>query len=308
MVPDYLISVLLTAHNSEKFLPDTLTSLEKACSGVEQHVEFIFINDASTDNTSALLDNFSRQHAHTKVFDVNYRNIGQVRNFGVQQCSGEYITMLDGDDRLLANAFADIVSHLKTHRPDALFTALHEVYENRPQQIAWQGLQAEKLSRHQTIEKFLIHRDLQAHFIGQFIKRTLLLAHPFPDFVCYEDAWLFPEILVSSENIFYSRQSPYLYFKRGNSLSSQLDKHKVALLIAATQHMDEVLQERYRNLLSCHWINIAHKHQKALDNPDDKKRVIDAINKIRPLSFLFDGKIRTSFKKKYLALKLKKAL
>ncbi|WP_336699830.1 glycosyltransferase family 2 protein [Pantoea dispersa] len=308
MVPDYLISVLLTAHNSEKFLPDTLASLEKACHGVEQYIEFILINDASVDNTAALLDDFSRRHPQAKVFNIDYRNIGRVRNFGVQQCSGEYITMLDGDDQLLADALADIVRYLKSHRPDALFTALNEVYESRPEHITWQGLQAETLSRHQAIEKFLIHRDLQAHFIGQFIKRTMLLAHPFPDYTCYEDAWLFPEILVSSDAIAYSRQSPYLYFKRGNSLSSQLNKHKISLLVSATQHMDEVLQERYRNLLSCHWINIAHKHREALDNPDDRKQVIEAITKIRPLSFLFDSKIRTSFKKKYLALKLNNPL
>ena len=90
----------------------------------------------------------------------------------------------------------------------------------------------------------------------------MLLAHPFPDYTCYEDA-RFSRKSVSSDAIAYSRQSPYLYFKRGNSLSSQLDKHKISLLVSATQHMDEVLQERYRNLLSCHWINIAHKHRQA---------------------------------------------
>ncbi len=305
MASPYVISVLLTAFNCEKFLPDTLGSLKNACIGVEDDVEIILVNDASSDKTSEILHDFASKHPHARAFDVSLRNIGKVRNFAVGQCRGQYVTMLDGDDLLLKNSLSDIVSCLKKEQPDALLAALNEVYENKKNINKWHGLTTMSLTQHQTIEKFLIHRDLQAHFIGQFIKREILEQNHFPDFSCYEDAYLFPSILNASHHILYASQSPYLYFKRAQSLSSDLDAEKVSMLIFATQRMDEVFQDQYRNLLSCHWINIVHKYYPIIKNENEKEMVKIAISKIPVISFLADSKVRTSIKRKYFKMKLK---
>lgn len=305
MAAPYTISVLLTAYNCDKFLPDTLESLKNACIGVEDAVEIILVNDASSDNTGELLHHFATNNPHAYAFDVSFRNIGKVRNFAVNQSRGQYITMLDGDDLLLKNALAEIVACLKKEQPDALLATLNEVYENKKRVEKWNGLATTSLTQHQTIEKFLIHRELQAHFIGQFIKREIMVSHPFPDFTCYEDAYLFPSVLEASDKILYARQSPYLYFKRAQSLSNDLDAEKISMLIVATQKMDDVFQDKYRNLLSCHWINIVHKYHSLIKNEQEKETVRAAINKIPVISFLADSKVRTSFKKKYFKMKLK---
>lgn len=167
------------------------------------------------------------------------------------------------------------------------------------------GLKTELLTQHQAIEKFLIHKDLQAHFIGQFIKREILQKNNFPDFICYEDAYLFPSVLISSGKIFFSEKGPYLYFKRDGSLSSYLDMEKISLLIKATERMGEVLGSRYKNLISCHWINIAHKFYPTLKDKHARSIVRESIQKISLLSFLVDTKVRLSFKRKYLKIKIK---
>ncbi len=305
MASPYVISVLLTAHNCEKFLKDTLESLKNACIGVQELVEIILVNDASADNTSKMLHAFAAENAHASVFDISLRNIGKVRNFAVSQCSGQYVMMLDGDDQLLKNSLADIVNCLEKESPDALFAPLNEVYENKQRVAKWHRLITTPLSQHQAIEKFLIHRELQAHFIGQFIKREILEKFQFPDLTCYEDAWLFPTILEVSHHILYAQHSPYLYFKRAQSLSNDLDAEKISMLILATQKMDDVFQEKYRNLLSCHWINIAHKYYPMIKDESDLVTVKNAISKIPVISFLADTKVRTSFKKKYFKMKLK---
>jgi len=301
-----LISVLVTAHNCEPFIVDTLNSLMQACAGVEDAVEVILVNDASTDNSGAHLQAFAANFPNAKVFDVALRNIGAVRNFGVSQCRGDYVTMLDGDDQLLANSFKDIVPLLIRAQPDILLSPLNEVYAHKARPQTWRGLHTSALTQHQTIEKFLIHREVQAHFIGQFIKRTLFAAHRFPEFTCYEDAYLFPSILAASHTIIFSTHGPYLYFKRGQSLSSQLDARKISMLVKATQQMDEVFGERYRNLLACHWINLAHRFYTAIEDPQEKTLVNAALKRIPLFSFLLDGKVRFSLKKKFIKMKLNK--
>ncbi len=301
-----LISVLVTAHNCEAYIADTLNSLKLACRGVEHAVEVILVNDASSDNTAAHLQAFAAHFPQSKIFEVALRNIGAVRNFGVSQCRGEYVTMLDGDDRLLADSFKDIVELLTRTQPDIFLAPLNEVYEHKTQPQTWRGLETSTLTQQQIIEKFLIHRDVQAHFIGQFIKRSLFAERRFPEFTCYEDAWLFPSILTASHHIIFSTRGPYLYFKRGKSLSSQLDASKISLLVQATQQMDEVLGEQYRNLLSCHWINLAHKFYSAIEDRQEKALVNAALKRVSLVAFLLDGKVRFSLKKKFIKMKLNK--
>ncbi|UVC29782.1 glycosyltransferase family 2 protein [Pantoea sp. SOD02] len=299
------LSVLVTAHNCEKYIVETLNSLKKACSGIEDAVEIVLVNDASTDNTSELLHTFAASFSQVKIFDVMFRNIGKVRNFGVSKCSGHYVTMLDGDDQLLQNSFTDIVQFLQAQQPDILLAPLNEVYEKKTKPHKWKGLQVTALSQHLVIEKFLIHRDIQAHFIGQFIRRSLLVDNRFPDFSCYEDAYLFPSILKASEKIFLAKFGPYLYFKREKSLSSALDAEKISMLIKATQQMDAVLGETYRNLLACHWINLAHKFYPLISDEHEKGVVKQAIENVPFASFMMDSKVRFSLKKKFLKMKLR---
>jgi len=298
------LSVLVTAHNCEKYIAEALASLKNACAGVEHIVEIVLVNDSSSDSTSKKLRAFEASFSHVKIYDVMFKNIGQVRNFGVSKCGGQYVTMLDGDDQFLANSFSEIVNLLQKEQPDILLATLNEVYEKKSKPLQWRGLNARKLTQHQIIEKFLIHRDIQAHFIGQFIKRSLLDEHHFPHFTCYEDAYLFPSILKASKKISFSKSGPYLYFKRGESLSNALNADKISMLIKATQQMDVVLGEDYRNLLSCHWINLAHKYYSIISDEHEKHVVKTAIKNIPLASFLMDSKVRLSLKKKYFRMKM----
>ncbi|AYZ33920.1 TPA: glycosyltransferase family 2 protein [Serratia marcescens] len=303
MADQKLLSIVLTAHNCEAYLDKTLASLVDSLADLKEGYEIILISDASTDRTADILQQFAEHRAHAHLFQVDFRNIGKVRNYGVQQCSGDYITMLDGDDWLLPGALRDIVPFLAASRPDVLLTKLNEVHDDSDLNVSWDGLRPQSWSGHQAIKKYLIHKDIQAHFIGQFVKRELLSAHPFPAFRCYEDAFLFPTILTLSQNTVFSRHSPYLYFKRGNSLSNQIDNQKIDLLIEAMEETERVFGKQYANLLMCHWINIFHRYGQSMENSESRRKIISKIKSINSLSFLLDPAIRLSFKKKYLKVR-----
>lgn len=304
MVARKILSIVLTAHNCEAYLDKTLATLLISLAGLNEGYEIILISDASVDRTAEILQQFAEHYAHhTRLFQVDFRNIGKVRNFGIQQSLGDYITMLDGDDWLLAGALCDVVQFLAASQPELLLTRLNEKHGDSDLDISWTGLQPQTLSQQQAIKKFLIHKDMQAHFIGQFVKRELLLAHPFQPFYCYEDAYLFPTILSQCQHIVFSRSSPYLYFKHNNSLSSRVDSEKVELLIEVTEEMGRVFGYKYANLIACHWINIFQRYGRNMDNMPSRQKVIKRIKEISSISFLLDPAIRLSFKKKYLKIK-----
>ncbi len=91
-----LISVVMSAYNSEKFISGSITSI---LNQTYENWELIIINDASSDNTLKIINQFSENDSRIKVID-NGKNLGLTisLNIGIKNSSGEYIARLDSDD------------------------------------------------------------------------------------------------------------------------------------------------------------------------------------------------------------------
>jgi glycosyltransferase involved in cell wall biosynthesis len=86
------ISVVIPAYNEEKYLPETLESLSFARRQVGVPVEVIVVDNASTDRTAIVAEQFG---ARVIRFDV--RIISAVRNHGIQQSRYDLIVSIDAD-------------------------------------------------------------------------------------------------------------------------------------------------------------------------------------------------------------------
>jgi glycosyltransferase involved in cell wall biosynthesis len=91
-----LISVVLTAHNEERYLAIAVNSLRVQA---WQNIEIIIVNDASTDTTQKVAEELAHIDGRIKVVELP-RQVGlwAAKNAGMQHCSGEFITMHDADD------------------------------------------------------------------------------------------------------------------------------------------------------------------------------------------------------------------
>ncbi|AVF38141.1 glycosyltransferase family 9 protein [Rahnella sikkimica] len=113
---------------------------------------------------------------------------------------------------------------------------------------------------------------------------------------------------LDAEKHITERRKRVLYFKRKNSLSVDIDPEKVSMLIQATDQMAVAFGEGYENLIACHWINIQHRHYSDIKDEIDRAHVREVLNHISLVSFLCDTRVRLSFKKKYLKLRMTRAL
>jgi glycosyltransferase involved in cell wall biosynthesis len=90
-----LVSILIPAYNSEKWISYTL---ESAIAQTWPHKEIIVVNDGSTDGTA----NVVKRYASRGVTLVSKENGGlcSAQNLAYQLCRGDYIQWLDSDDLL----------------------------------------------------------------------------------------------------------------------------------------------------------------------------------------------------------------
>ncbi|CAK9886959.1 MAG: Putative glycosyltransferase EpsH [Candidatus Erwinia impunctatus] len=297
------LSILIAVHNGEETLATTLDSIFASLGDRQHQAEIIIINDASVDQTQHIIDDYATRYQQIIALQRNWRNVGKVRNEAVAMAKGDYILMVDADDTLLAGALETRLQILTAQQPDILLSRLIEVRSESaiiPQSVAASPC---PLTQHQAITRFLIHRDFQAHFIGQFFARRLFDAYTFPDFICYEDTWLFPVMLMNSQKTLYSSTGFYLYHKRGQSLSAAITAEKIHCLVLATQQLDTVFPPRYRQLIACHWLDIADRYENELRSLPDYALVQQRLAQIDSVRFLCNPMVRLSYKRKWLKVR-----
>ncbi|WP_213989776.1 glycosyltransferase [Sodalis sp. dw_96] len=292
------LSIIIAAHNSDGYLQDTLQSLLAALGADIGRCEIILINDASGDNTASILMAFAQSTPQAQYYGVEFNSIGKVRNFGIAHSKGEYVTMLDSDDLLKTGSLGEIITFLDEKKPGLLLTKLQEVRELSAADKTWKGLKAETLSADEAITRFLVHKDFQAHLIGQFIHRDLLLSFPMPDFTCYEDFYVFPQILTKAAPIVFSHESHYLYIKRDNSLSNSPSAKKIHNLFVCTEKMDALFGKKFHDLVLCHWLDIQIKRKQWLTDMKQLNTLKEKVQETRSIRFFINPAVRFSYKKK----------
>ena len=92
------VSVIIPLYNASAYVPDLKQLWEQTL----QDFELILVDDCSTDDTWAKLQEFKAQNPErTIILARNEHNLGPggTRNHGLTKSCGEYVIFLDGDDR-----------------------------------------------------------------------------------------------------------------------------------------------------------------------------------------------------------------
>ena len=92
-----LISIIIPAYNANAYLSECLESI---IGQTYSDLEIIIIDDGSTDNTSAICDQYATKDTRIRV--VHQENFGAAaaRKRGLQMSNGKYICFVDADDKI----------------------------------------------------------------------------------------------------------------------------------------------------------------------------------------------------------------
>ena len=89
-----MFSIIIPLYNKEKFLFETLSSVELQ---TYKDFEVIIVDDSSTDNSFNIAKTFEKDKRF-KVYTKLNGGVSDARNFGIEKAEGQYICFLDADD------------------------------------------------------------------------------------------------------------------------------------------------------------------------------------------------------------------
>lgn len=101
------VSVIIPVYRTEKYIERCVRSLFNQ---TLDEIEYLFIDDCSPDNSIKILNNVLEDYPHRKeqvIIHRMSRNSGQaiVRNWGMQNATGEYVIHCDSDDWVDADMY-----------------------------------------------------------------------------------------------------------------------------------------------------------------------------------------------------------
>lgn len=89
------VTVVIPVYNTAKYLPDCIESLIHQ---TLKNVEFIFVDDGSTDCSVEIIEEYKRKDCRIQLIKQENLYAGVARNTGMRIATGKYIIFLDSDD------------------------------------------------------------------------------------------------------------------------------------------------------------------------------------------------------------------
>lgn len=96
-----IISVIVPVYNQERYVKKCLNSILKQ--GIT-NMEVIVVNDGSTDDSLAIIQDIAAQDSRIVVINKTNEGVSFARRDGLKAAKGEYITFVDSDDYLPPHA------------------------------------------------------------------------------------------------------------------------------------------------------------------------------------------------------------
>ena len=242
------ISVLVPLYNAEKYIGECLESL---AAQTFQDFEIIIADDCSTDNSRAVVQNFSENFGERLRLVKLPKNSGcpsVPRNFALGKARGKYVYYLDSDDLLTETALEELHTVAENFNADVVHVEKALCFKDGSKELRDWSFQTGEFVTEPTPETEDIGARVNDFTRRRYIwwgcnklfNRQFLTANKirFPEVDCFEDMAFAFMCIVAAKNYVRVPFMSYLYRLRNDSLSHRarppVDSVLTALKIVST--------------------------------------------------------------------------
>jgi glycosyltransferase involved in cell wall biosynthesis len=137
-----LASVIIPTYNRAAFLSRTLQSV---FAQTHRPLEILVLDDGSTDNTKAVVQEFEKYHSEGLKFHyflLEHAGACAARNKGIAKSSGQYLKFLDSDDLLEPEAIRLQVNNIRISKAAVVYGDWWDIYTNSADKVLRRKLSA----------------------------------------------------------------------------------------------------------------------------------------------------------------------
>lgn len=239
-----LVSILVPIYGVEQYIERCAISLFEQ---TYDNIEYIFVNDATKDNSIAVLNTVIEHYPNRKsavhiVHHPHNKGLSAARNTAVANSTGEYLIHVDSDDYLAVNAIYHLTAKAEQTKADIVLFDTN-ILTNA-------GVVAEKVgyTHKQTyIKHMLLHTEKCAHwnkfYRGSFYRHSGIQSCE--DIRLAEDYAVTPRLVHEAQIIAVLHEPLYFYETRNQS---SYVHNLTPSAIESQYRADKVLVEWFRKV------------------------------------------------------------
>ena len=240
-----MLSIVTAVYNTAPFLAEMIYSvlsqrmskLQDYCNDYRHDyfqniLEFILVDDGSTDGSGDILDNYARISDKVRVIHKENGGVSSARNAGIEVARGKYITFPDADDKLSENYIEEALLFFEAHQDDISVVKLPMTFFGAVNSAHWSNYQFTKDNR---IVNPLVEPNIAFHNVSSsFFRYEDIRDRKFDTSITIGEDMLFVnEVIMNSKSknqeymmVGLVGKACYYYRKRTSGESSAMDKNK----------------------------------------------------------------------------------
>lgn len=211
------VSVIVPVYNVEKYIERCASSLFEQ---TLQDVEFIFVDDCSSDDSLSILKQLIEKYPHRKEqvhIEQLCKNSGPsiARNVGLSLATGEYIAFCDSDDWVSPEMYESLYKEVKGKGADICYCDFYMVFPDIVKNTLSVSLSADRIV---FLQNYL--RQGLTVLWNMIVLRDLYESYhlKFPEGITYcEDFWLSVRLIYFANKIVKVNESLYYYNRRNQT-------------------------------------------------------------------------------------------
>lgn len=264
------ISVIIPMYGVENYIARCARSLFDQT--LTRDVEFIFIDDASKDRSSEILqsviDEYSGQNLNVKIIrhDKN-QGLPSARNTGLRNAQGDYVMHVDGDDFLEKSALELLYKAVIDNDADVAWCDYYITFENKKRVIAQPCFDTPE-----DAVRGMLRGTMKYNVWNKLCRKSLYDNHKitFPDGRSMGEDLTMIMVFLHASRCTYVNKPLYNYVQNPNQMTATYDEEKLDSL-------------RYNCNRVSQYIDLHFNHI-------DYRNEYSALKQLMKWPFLLDGK------------------
>ena len=221
-----MISVIMPCYNAERFIRP---AIESVLNQSFKNIEFIIIDDGSTDRSSEIIKNYQLSHEIIYIKNEKRKGVAASLNKGIQAAKGEFIARMDADDIAVPERFEKQIDYMRRNK-HCVVCGSHCYYIDEKDQIIGKRYYAQT---------------------DKMIRKTMLQMNPFA-----HPSTIIRKSVLTGNNIFYSdaykrAEDYHLWFRLSKygtfaNINSFLLMYRISEDAVKLRHTREMLWDTIR--------------------------------------------------------------
>lgn len=230
-------SIIIPVYNVERFLHDCLESVERQTFG---NWEAVCVNDGSTDDSAAILEEFAERDPRFMVVAQPNGGLSSARNTGIKAATGDYVLFLDSDDWLEDDAL-EVLAH-QLNGEDMLCFSGRRFFEETQTFNSADQLEEKTFGSGMDYydENALLHRDFAfVCVVLRVYKRAFLTINDlrFKEGIYHEDNLFTPIACYHAQKVKQINACLYNYRVRSSSITTTANAKRLSDLMGIANEL-----------------------------------------------------------------------